>query len=238
MAITVAGLLQGTTGIGYGLIAGPVLVLLEPSFIPGAVLVTGLSVTALGAIREMPQVNRPYLVVGVVGRVPGALLAAAVAAYLTPVWFGIAFGAMILFAVLISITTPKLNASRRSVGVAGVVSGFMGTLTGVGAPPLAIVLQKQPGPEMRATMQAFLMIGAVLSILALALFERFGWRDVLRGLILVPFCVLGFWLSGPLIALKSFQRYLRPLVLGVCTAISLMLLWRSISDLTQGALAG
>ena len=237
IAITLAGLLLGTTGVGYGLIAGPVLALVEPSFVPGAVLVTGLSVTALTSLRELQQVNRSLLVAGVAGRVPGALLGAFLAAYLAPAWFGIAFGGMILLAVMISITSRRFVASVVSVGTAGVVSGVMGTLTGVGAAPMAIVMQNQPGPEMRATTSAFLLFGAILSILALSLFGRFGWMDVLRGAILVPFCLLGFWLSGPLIALKSFQKFLRPLVLAVCALMSCILLWRSVvSLLEQGAL--
>lgn len=238
IAITLAGLLQATTGIGYGLIAGPALVLVDPSFVPSAILFAGLSVTALAAIRELPQVNRKLLVAGVSGRVPGALIGAFLASSLAPAWFGVAFGGLILLAVLISVSSWRVAATPRTVGTAGAISGVMGTLTGVGAPPMAIVMQNQPGPEMRATLSAFLMFGAVLSILALALFGRFGWGDVLRGLILMPFCVLGFWLSGPLIALKSLQRLLRPLVLGVCTAMSFLLLWRSVSALAQGAFAG
>lgn len=231
LAITLAGILQGTTGIGYGLIAGPVLVLVEPSFVPGAVLVTGLCVTLLATLRERSKVNRSLLVSGIVGRAPGAVIGASLTAFLTPAWFGIAFGTLVLLAVFISVAAPRFKATSGSVIGAGVVSGVMGTITGVGAPPLAIVLQNQPGAEMRATLSAFLLFGAVLSILALVAFGRFGLTDLAHSVVLVPFCLLGFWLSGPLIALKALQAYLRPAVLAVCTCMSLLLLIRSFISL-------
>lgn len=234
LSITLAGLLQGTTGVGYGLIAGPVLALLEPSFVPAAILVTGLSVTALASLRELPSVNRKLLAAGVAGRLPGAIIGAFLAAYLAPAWFGIVFGVLILLAVLISLTAPKFEANMRTVGFAGVVSGVMGTLTGVGAPPMAIVMQNQSGSEMRATTSAFLLFGAILSILSLAAFGRFGVIDLYRAAFLVPFCVLGFWLSGPLIVLKSLESRLRPIVLIVCALMSLLLLFRSGFSLLGG----
>lgn len=231
LTITLAGILQGTTGVGYGLIAGPVLVLLDPSFVPGAVLVTGLFVTALTAWRERQFVRWDLLGAGIAGRVPGALLGAWLVLLLSPAAFGIAFGAMVLLAVGISLLGARFEATRASVAAAGVVSGIMGTITSAGAPPMAIVMQNQPSRQMRATVSAFLLLGALISIAALALVDRFGIDDLARALVLIPFCVLGFRLSGPLIGLKALDATLRPLVLSVCAAMSLLLILRSLSGM-------
>lgn len=231
LAITVAGLLQGTTGLGFGLIAGPVLVLVDPGFVPGAVLMTGLSISGLATLRELPNVNRGHLIAGIGGRIPGAMLGAYLAAYLAPAWFGVAFGVMILTAVLISIISPRFKATNGTVATAGMISGVMGTLTSVGAPPMAIVMQNQSGPEMRSTISAFLFFGAIISIASLIVFGRFGWGDAVRSAILIPFCLLGFWLSGPMIKLRTFNARLRPVILTICVVMSVLLLYRSAMSL-------
>lgn len=231
LAVTAAGLLQATVGIGFGLIASPILVLIDPGFVPGAILMTGLSVTGLTSLRELQQVNWPLLSAGICGRIPGALIGAYLTAFLATEWFGIFFGLSILLAVFISILTPKVKATALTLVTAGTISGFMGTITSVGAPPVAIVMQNQPGPEMRSTTSGFLFFGAIISIGSLFLFGRFGLEDLVRSAMIVPFCLIGFWLSGPLIKLKQFQTQLRPMALSVCALMSLLLLYRSVSSI-------
>ena len=103
----------------------------------------------------------------------------------------------------------------------------MGTVTSVGSPPMAIAMQHAPGAQMRATVSAFLLIGAVMSVGFLSLFGAFGVGDVLRALVLVPFAGLGFHLSRYVVSRRELDRYLRPLVLLLCLLASVFLLVRS-----------
>ena len=225
--VTAAALVQGSTGVGFALVAAPVLVLMDPAFVPGAVMLLGISVTLLAAMRELRSVDRRRLAVGLLGRLPGAAIGGFVAASLAPAYFGIVFALLMFLALALSVFGPRIEPSSRNVGIAGFASGLMGTVTSVGSPPMAIAMQHAPGTEMRATVSAFLLIGAVMSVGFLSLFGAFGVDDVLRAVVLVPFAGLGFHLSRHVISWRGMDRHLRPLVLLLCLLTSVILLIRS-----------
>lgn len=231
LAITFAAIVQATTGIGFGLIAAPALLFVDPSLVPGTVILVGALVSLLAAIRELPRVNMRFLLVGLAGRLPGAIAAGFIAAMLSPAYFGIVFGMLILITLVLSVFGGTVRPTLPIVGLAGVLSGFMGTLTSAGAPPMALALQHVKGPEMRATMSAFLLFGAIISMLALAMFGRFGRTDMLHAIILVPFVILGFYLSKFIIYLPGTDRYLRWAVLGLCCCASVVLIVKSVIEL-------
>lgn len=226
--IAVAAIIQGSTGFGFALLAAPVLLLIDPAFVPGAVMLLGALVTFLAAIRELHRVDRKRLVVGLLGRLPGAVIGGAVAAVLAPAYFGLLFALLISIGLAMSVFGPRIEPSLPNIGVAGFFSGVMGTITAVGSPPIAIALQHAPGSEMRATASAFLLFGAMISITSLSFFGVFGIGDILRCLVLLPFAAVGFYLSRYVITLQRFDRYLRPLVLLLCLLTTVLLLIRSL----------
>ena len=123
---------------------------------------------------------------------------------------------------------PVIRPSVPRVAFAGVLSGFMGTLTSVGAPPFAIALQNAPADQMRATMNAVLLLGACVSMASLAAFGSFGWPEILRGLALIPAVLLGFYVARFIIADPRATPWLRPAVLGICVLASFVLLIRAL----------
>ncbi len=222
--IVLAGIVQSTAGIGFGLVAAPVLVFLDPAMVPGSVIFLGTLVSFLSAVRDLPQVQLRYVAAGLAGRAPAALFAASLVALASPAVFQVLFASSILLAVGLSLLAPRFDPSVPRVAAAGVVSGVMGTLTGVGAPPFALALQNAPAGELRATMNAVLLFGAILSMLALAWFGAFGWADILRGASLMPAALLGFWTARYVIRAPRTAALLRPAVLSLCVLSSLVLL--------------
>ena len=55
---------------------------------------------------------------------------------------------------------------RRNVVLAGATSGLLGTATSIGGPPMALVWQRNSGARLRGTMSGFFLIGSVMSIVA------------------------------------------------------------------------
>ena len=106
------------------------------------------------------------------GRIAGTAAGAVIVALPLSV-FGSLFALMILAAIALSMTRWRLLPTPRNLLAAGLASGFMGTITSVGAPPMALVYQNMPGPKVRATMGAFLMLGAAFSLVTLAVVGRF-----------------------------------------------------------------
>lgn len=132
-------------------------------------------------------------------------------------------------AVLMSVWGPALRPSASAMFGAGLLSGLMGTLTAVGAPPFALALQRAPAAELRATMNAVLLLGACISMASLAMFGAFGVADILRGAAMLPAVLLGFLLARFVIRGRRTERVLRPAVLTICTMTSLVLLGRALS---------
>ena len=71
----------------------------------------------------------------------------------------------------------------------------MGTMAAVGGPPIALLLQHSPGPQLRGTLSGFFVLGASVSLLALIVIGRFGLPELWLALLLLPGILLGFWAS-------------------------------------------
>lgn len=232
LAVICAAIVQSSTGIGFGLIAAPVLLLIDPKFVPGTVIFLGVMVSFLSAARDVRHIKGAFVAAGLAGRIPAALLAASLLASLSPTLFQIVFACLVLLAVALSVFGPAISPSVAGVTLAGLVSGFMGTLTSVGAPPFAIAMQTMPAHQLRATMNAVLLLGACVSIASLAVFGSFGWPEILRGLALIPAVLLGFYAARFIIADPRTAVWMRHTVLGLCVLASLALLLRAAIAIT------
>jgi hypothetical protein len=134
---------------------------------------------------------------------------------------------VVLTAVALSMTTWEARPTPRALLAAGAVSGVSGTATSVGGPPVALLYQRSAGPTVRSTMGLYFLIGNVTSVGALALAGEVGMRDVARALVLLPFLVVGFLLSGPMRRHVNGPR-LRVAVLGLSAASAVVLLVRTL----------
>jgi uncharacterized membrane protein YfcA len=102
---------------------------------------------------------------------------------------------MVLAAVLLSLAGLKIIATPANLFAAGSASGFMGTLTSIGAAPMAIVYQHSTGPVMRSTLNTFFVVGGVISLAALTLTGHMGWKEYMLAAFLTPFALIGFLFS-------------------------------------------
>jgi len=133
-----------------------------------------------------------------VGRVPGVVLGVLALSLISSDHLGLLFGILLLIAIGLQLSGLTLSRTRRTVTLAGGVSGFMATAVGVGGPPMALVLKDLPGPSFRATMSPYFVIGSSLSILGLILGGQFEISDIWNSLLLLPAAIAGILISGPL----------------------------------------
>lgn len=191
--------LQGAVGIGFTVLAAPLLVMLAPELVPGPMLLLGVLVAGMTTTREFRSVDVRELGLAMGGRIAGSVAAGMVIALLPAAVFGTVFAVMILAAVALSLMKWRLLPTARNLVAAGLVSGFMGTLTSVGSPPMGLVYQNTPGPRMRATVSAFLLLGAGFSVLTLAMVGHFTAAQAAAALWLVPPVLAGFAVSRYLV---------------------------------------
>ena len=195
LVVAFAACVQASVGFAYALLAAPLLQLVSPELVPGPVLVSSFVLSGLTALRERGSIDRRGVALALIGRVPGALLAGLAIGVLPAKTYDVLYGSVVLLAVLLSLWSKGVQATPPALLIAGFASGIMGTLTSVGGPPIALVYQHAAGPKLRATLNAYFALGAVVSIAVLAHAGQFGAKHGLMGLALLPAVGLGFYAS-------------------------------------------
>jgi hypothetical protein len=163
---TIGAILQGSIGFGLGLVGVPLLVLLDPVFVPGPLLLAALCLTLLIAIREHHAVKIQVL-----------------------------FGSMVLLAIAVTLSGFNLSLKPANLFGAGTFSGLMGTTSAIGGAPMALVYQRQKGAKIRGTLSSIFVAGTIISITSLAIIGRFGQTELKAALVLIPGIILGFFFS-------------------------------------------
>lgn len=219
--------LQGSIGFGQNLVAAPILVLLEPDVVPVPLLVTAFTITALVTVRERTEVDLEGVRWALVGRIPGAVVGVVAVAVLSTRGLAIAFAVMVLAATVLTAVGATVRRTHTTSVVAGAFSGFAGTTTSIGGPPIALLYADVEGGRLRGTLSAFFLVGVVMSIGLLAVGGQADLDDLLLGLQLSPGVVLGFVASRRLVPVLD-RGYTRPIVLMVSAAGALAVLVRAL----------
>lgn len=228
VVIALASAVHGAVGFGLNLLAVPVLLVLDLSFVPGPALMAGLLLSVLVAGRELKAADL-RLGWAVLGLLPGTALGAALIAAVPEDALGVPLGLLVLVAVALSALRWRPAPTRAALVAAGVASGFLATAASVGGPPIALVYARASGPRLRSTLSVVFVVASVVAIAALAVVGRFGTRDLRTSAAFAPGVVVGFLLSGPLRPFVDSGRT-RPAVL-VLSALA------ALGAVLQGVLA-
>lgn len=223
LIVTCSSTIQGSIGFGANLVAAPLLALIDTGFVPGPIFITGTSLIILTALREREFVDWHFVGWAGAGRVPGVIVGALVLGSVSDNSLRLLVALTIIVAVILSSGIIRIPESRATFAVAGVLSGFGATTASIGGPPVALSLQHRHGAEVRSTMSAFFVIGATITIPAIAIAGRLGSEELLTGLAMVPASLLGFTISGPLRKYVDAGR-VRPFVLGLSTISAVALI--------------
>ena len=226
-AMFVASVLHGSLGFGLGLIAAPVLILVDPRLIPGSFLCMGAVVATLLFLRDRRAVDGRGAAWGIVGRVPGAALGAMAVTALTQRGLAVLFVVALLAATGLSAVGLRINPTPGVVLGAGVASGFMGTSVGVGGPPIALAYQHSSGPEIRSSLAAVQAVGSFISIAALALVGELGSTELGLAAVLMPSPLIGLAISSK-IAPHLKRAFIRPAVLAFAVAAAVSIFIRHV----------
>src|SRR5210317_2123414 len=162
---------QSAIGIGFG-IPACFLVLLEPSMVPSCIVLMGSFLAFSNAMLSFKDIIKVDLIYAYSGRVVGSLLAMPLI-FLTlgTNKYLIVFGVLLLIATYTSAKKWDIVATKKNIAIAGTASGLMGTLTGIGGPPMAIVYQNSSARKVVATLNMFFGIGALFSVILFIYFD-------------------------------------------------------------------
>jgi uncharacterized membrane protein YfcA len=224
--VLLGSVIQGSVGFGLGILAAPLLVLINPVLIPAPLLSAGLVLTLLVAKREHQSIDLHGVTWAVMGRIPGALLGAATLTVLPRRSTTLLVGVIVFIAVAMIGWGPKVRRTRKSLLGAGTISGFMGTTASMGGPPMVVMYRDDSGPRIRGTLSGFFVVGLIISLTTLAFIGRFGRQEMIAALALAPGIVIGFAISN-YIAPVIDRGYTRTAVLVVSALAGLSVVLRA-----------
>ena len=226
--VVFAAIVQAGIGMGFTMVAAPLLALIDPELVPAPALFLGLFTASLGAWSERDAIRWNEVGAGMVGRFVGILIALTILERIVDERaFLLFFGIIVALAVMLSISGLRIAFTRVNLIGLSTISGLMATLTSVGGPPMALAYQTRPAAEARPTLSAYFAFGCVLSISGLCVFGHAGPHDALLAAFMLPPMLLGTTIGRRLRG--RFDRRFRLALLGLSAAAALMLIERGLS---------
>lgn len=196
IVVVIAGsYIQSSIGFGLAIIAAPVLFFIDPHYVPAPITVSAFTLSLVNAWSHRDSISLRGLKYAILGRVPGSMAGALLILSINQDLLGLWLGLSVLLAVVLSLSTVALTPTRGHMLTAGFLSGFMGTSSSIGGPPMALLLQHQETRFIRANLSAFFVVSCLMSLAMLAPVGYFGSREILLALPLLPGTLLGYWLA-------------------------------------------
>lgn len=216
-------LVQGSIGFGFAVLAVPLLTLLDPDLTPIPQLFLALPITVAAAWRERHHLELSGIGWIVAGRVPGSLLGAWILTRVSERGISLVIAAITLGAVLVVGSGVAVPLTRTTRLAAGLASGFSGTTSAIGGPPIALLYQRAPGGVVRANLGAIFTIGLIINLASLFATGAVRPTDYRVTAVLALPVVAGFALSGRLTSRVDRER-LRRAILALSTVAAVALL--------------
>lgn len=225
--IAVAATLQGIVGIGFNVIAVPVLLLIDPVLAPVPNLLLAVPLTVWQLLRERGEIDRTGVAWIIVGRLPGGLIGLWLLLILSDTVLQVTIALIVLGVVFVVWRGVAIRRTRTTEFGTGVVSGITGIVGAIGGPPVGLLYRDAPPSVMRPTVAVVFTVGLLLSIGLRAAGGEMSTDDLVIALALLPAMVIGFAVSG-LIKDRVPAATIRTGILVVSTIASVALLVRTL----------
>ncbi len=211
-AVAMGATVQGCTGIGFSLVAGPILLMIDPAFAPGPLLAAGIIINLRNVVTERDHLDRVEFQRSLFG-VPFGVVAAIAVVELVPerpMSILVGLGVCLATAALLSGIRPE--RSSRTGPAVGFGVALAGVAAGLPGPPLVVGYHDLLANAMRAIAGALIGVVAVVGISSLALTGNFGIDETVLWLWMVPGLIMGLALARVMSPLMD-REWFRPLVL-------------------------
>jgi len=228
--VILGGIVQGATSMGFALTVAPVLMIINPNFVPVPTLMSGFALSVYLMIRERKSIILKGLGFSVFGRILGSIVAAYIIVIISPTYFALVFGGLIILAVGLSLMRGQWEINKPKLLFAGFLSGIMGTLASIGSPPMGLLYQHQKAQVIRGTLSAFFTLGTLISLLSLSFVGRVSLLELNLFLWMLPAFTIGFWFSKYLTKYLD-QGYTRWAILAISSLSAVFVIGKSIYSL-------
>lgn len=174
-------------------VAAPILFYLSPSYLPAAMIIATLGNCVMVAWLYRSHLTFKGLWPAMIWRVPGSLVGAGLLLVISNKLLAILITFVILLALACSYFKAPFGVTRRNLGIAGFLSGVMGTSTSIGGPPMAILMQGEEANSIRSHLSAFFIFSSVTSLVIYLPLGYLGRHELELSLPLLVGAVFGTW---------------------------------------------
>jgi len=192
LLIFIGAFIQTTTGFGLAVVVCPLLILFAPEYIPGPIIVVGLFLASINVSKYRENVSLSGLKLTVIGLLPGTAVGALLLFSIDVTELSLFLGVIVLLAVAASLLPYKIELTPNRLMLAGFLSGFLGTSSGIGGPPMALLLQHQKMHLIRANLAAFFVVSSILALLIQIPIGYMSLQHLYLALPLIPASYLGY----------------------------------------------
>ena len=227
LIIFIGATVQGVIGFGLGTISTPIMALLKPDLVPVVVLCLAFIIACSTLHRAWAETDWKMVLYSNLARLPGTFLAVWALAVLSTNSLQIFIGCPVIFTMILSSLgwTPKVNVANTLI--AGGLSGFLGTSTSIGGPPMALLMKTFNPAKARGTLAATFVFGSIVSMVTLAVGGQVTTYQLKYAVLYLPLAILG------LVAANYFNRFvdrrlLNRIVVIVSIGASLVLIAQSL----------
>ena len=228
VVVAVGALIQGSIGIGLGILTVPILSLINPVMAPVPTLLLAIPLTVSMAWRERTDIHGGSVVWLLLGRFPGAVLGLGLLSLATQRTLDILIALSVLVAVSILSTAVKMPRNAGTEFATGITAGITGMVASMGGPPAALLFKDERGPTVRSTLALFFSFGLVVTLTARIVAGRITGDDVMLGALLLPGLAAGYIASSRLRG-RVDAMALRPAILTISSLAAVGLLVRAIA---------
>lgn len=222
-----AGVVQGLTGFGAGLLAIPLLCLImEVKLAVGLCILSGLIITTAMACDLRRFLDRRKILPLLIGSLPGIFLGTRLLEVVDPTLIKVMLGVF-----LIAISCFNLVFKSRAINppvvwgyLAGFLTGVINAAVAAGGPPAIIytTLHDWKKEEMKATLTGFFMLNGYLTAAVHAVNGLIDRTTLGYFAVTLPFVLAGTTLGSRVTDRINRRRYLQ-LVYGVLMALGLLM---------------
>ena len=159
LAIALSGVVQASAGLGFAMVANPLLALINIAYLPGPMLFANLFLSSAILWREGPSLDRREMPPLLLGLLIGTVIGVFVLTLIAAERLGLVFGIIILASVVLSIVSPALPLTRRNILFGATAGGVTGIVAAMHGPPLVMLYQREEAAKIRATFATVFVVG-------------------------------------------------------------------------------
>jgi len=185
------------TAIGFGLavVAAPLLFWLSPDYVPAPIVICALFISLLQAMKLRANVSIGGLKMAMIGRIPGSIAGGVLLVMVSSDVLSLWLGLLVLFAVAVSLLPFRIEPTPSRMAIAGFFSGFFGTSSSIGGPPMALLLQHQEANQLRGNLSAFFVFSSIMSLVIQVPVGFMTFHHLMLSLPLLPAAWAGYALA-------------------------------------------